>query len=65
MTTIDVWMQHPTLRFIQLEMFESLRRWMKGTIPQQEVPLEVTIAMMDAAGVGLGLVSAWQGPEVR
>lgn len=25
--TIDVWMQHPTLRFSQHEIFESLRRW--------------------------------------
>ena len=25
--TIDAWMQHPTVRFQQHEMFESLRRW--------------------------------------
>lgn len=63
MTVIDVWMQHPTLRFIQHEMFESLRRWMKGDIPQQEVPLEMTTAIMDAGGVSFGLLSAWHGPQ--
>ena len=63
MKIIDVWMQHPTLRFIQHKMFATLWRWTKMEIPQQEVPLEVTIAMMDAAGVDIGLVSAWHGPE--
>ena len=63
MTIIDVWMQHPTLRFIQHKMFATLWRWTKMEIPQQEVPLEVTIATMDAAGVDIGLVSAWHGPE--
>jgi hypothetical protein len=27
MNIVDVWMQHPTLRFLQHEMFEPLRRW--------------------------------------
>jgi len=27
MAIIDVWMQHPTLRFARRDMFESLRRW--------------------------------------
>lgn len=63
MTAIDVWMQHPTLRFAQHEMFASLRRWTKTELPQEDVPLEITIAVMDAAGVDLGLISAWHGPE--
>jgi hypothetical protein len=27
MSIVDVWMRHPTLRLMQHEMFESLRRW--------------------------------------
>src|SRR5262249_42717059 len=29
----------------------------------QEVPIDATIAAMDAAGIELGLISAWHGPE--
>ncbi len=58
---IDVWMQHPTLRFMQHEMFDSLRRWTKAQTPDQEVPVEFTIAAMDGAGVDVRLVSAWHG----
>jgi len=61
--TIDVWMQHPTLRFLQDEMFESLRRWSGTELPEEELPLELTIAAMDAADVGFGLISAWYAPE--
>ena len=61
--TIDVWMQHPTLRFLRHDMFASLRRWTGGQIPDQELPLEVTVAAMDSAGVELGLLSAWHSPE--
>jgi predicted TIM-barrel fold metal-dependent hydrolase len=25
--TVDVWMQHPTLRFLRHEMLDSVRRW--------------------------------------
>jgi predicted TIM-barrel fold metal-dependent hydrolase len=60
---VDVWMQHPTARFLAHPMFESLRRWARGTIGAEDVPLVTTIAAMDAAGVGVGLVSAWWGPE--
>lgn len=38
--TVDVWMQHPTLRFLGQEMFSSLRRWTGGQIPEQELPVE-------------------------
>ena len=59
---IDAWMQHPTPGFIMHPMFESLRRWMGGSIPT-EIPPEFTIAAMDQAGVRIGLISAWWGPQ--
>lgn len=61
--TIDVWMQHPTLRFLQHEMFDSLRRWTGQEVPTEELPLEVTLAVMDEAGVDHGMICAWYGPE--
>jgi predicted TIM-barrel fold metal-dependent hydrolase len=57
--TIDVWMQHPTARFLRSDMLASLRRWTGGSIPETDVPIEATIASMDAADVDLGLLSAW------
>ncbi len=60
--TIDVWMQHPTQRFLGSDVFASLRRWTGGSIPDTEIPIEATIASMDAAAVDLGLLSAWCGP---
>lgn len=59
---IDVWMQHPTQRFLGQEMFESLRRWTGAQLPQAELPIEATIAAMDQANVSLGLLSAWHSP---
>ncbi|MGD0115537.1 MAG: amidohydrolase family protein [Dehalococcoidia bacterium] len=67
--TIDVWMQHPTARFIQHDMFDSLRRWTRAQPNQamepsgEEIPLSLTMAAMDAAGVERGLIAAWYGPE--
>ncbi|MFY2860120.1 amidohydrolase family protein, partial [Mycobacterium sp. THU-M104] len=60
--TIDVWMQHPTLRFLRSEMLASLRRWTGGPMPDTEVPIDATVASLDDAGVELGLLSAWRGP---
>src|SRR5271156_4763681 len=60
--TIDVWMQHPTARFVCSDMLASLRRWTGGSIPETDVPIEATIASMDAADVDFGLLSAWRGP---
>ena len=60
--TVDVWMQHPTQRMLRSDMFASLRRWMGDELPGDEVPLDVTLATMDAAGVDVGLLSAWRGP---
>ena len=62
MAIVDVWMQHPTRRFLAQEIFESLRRW-TGELPGDEVPLDRTIAVMDEAGVQRGLISAWYGPD--
>ncbi|WP_189155806.1 amidohydrolase family protein [Lentzea pudingi] len=60
---IDVWAQHPTRRFMQHDMFDSLRRWTGTTAPLDELPVAATIATMDAAGVDVALISAWYGPE--
>jgi hypothetical protein len=63
--TIDVWMQHPTRRFLADDMFASLRRWTNQSIPVDEIPIETTLAAMGAASVDLGLLSAWHGPNYR
>ena len=60
---VDAWMQHPTPDFLGHPMFASLRRWTRSEGPPPELPLEATLQSMDAAGVGLGLLSAWWGPE--
>lgn len=61
---VDAWMQHPTLRHANHEMFEPLRRWIGQTEElDAELPLEVTIDAMDEGGVALGLTAAWYGPE--
>jgi predicted TIM-barrel fold metal-dependent hydrolase len=61
--TIDVWMQHPTARFLRQEMFASLQRWTGQQTPREEVQIETTLAAMDAGEVGLGLLSAWHSPR--
>jgi predicted TIM-barrel fold metal-dependent hydrolase len=60
---VDVWMQHPTLRFLRRDMFESLRRWTGQQLPEVEPPIEATVSAMDQAEVAFGLLSAWQAPE--
>jgi hypothetical protein len=59
---IDAWIQHPGPRMLRHPMFDTLRRWAGGAIPD-ELPLDFTIAALDAAGVGRALISAWHGPE--
>ncbi len=59
---IDVWMQHPTLRHSQHQMFDSLRRWMGMDMPTEALPLDFTIQMMDEGNVDVGLTAAWYGP---
>ncbi|HET7772092.1 MAG TPA: amidohydrolase family protein, partial [Chloroflexota bacterium] len=61
--TFDAWIQHPTLRFVRHDMFASLRRWTGDAIPQDEIPIEATIAALDAAGVRRALISAWHAPD--
>jgi uncharacterized protein len=60
---VDVWMQHPTLRFLQQEMFESVRRWTDGHVPADGIPLATTVSATEEAGVEFGLLSAWHSPE--
>src|SRR5215471_9793863 len=60
---IDAWMQHPSAEFLADPMFDSLRRWARGQLAGQEVPVEATVAAMDAAGVQVGMLSAWWGPR--
>ncbi|MBY8856761.1 amidohydrolase family protein [Nocardia sp. CA2R105] len=61
--TIDVWMQHPTVRFSQHDMFDSLRRWTGQPALTDPLPIEFTLAAMDHADVGFGLLSAWHAPR--
>jgi predicted TIM-barrel fold metal-dependent hydrolase len=61
--TIDVWMQHPTQRFLRQPAFETLRRWTGKEIPEEEIPISATLAAMDAAEISRGLLSAWHGPQ--
>ncbi len=71
MPIIDVWMQHPTQRLLEQPMFESLRRWMRHArgplqgdgLEAGGVPLAATVGAMDQAGVDVGLVAAWWGPQ--
>lgn len=60
---IDAWMQHPSPGFSQHPMFDSLRRWTRGETLNSDISLETTIATMDEAGVRIGLISAWWGPQ--
>lgn len=60
---IDVWMQPPTLNFVNQPMFESLRRWTKMDTVKDEIPVEFIIAAMDEGHVQKGLICAWWGPQ--
>ena len=61
--TIDAWMQHPTPRLQAHPMLESLRRWTGMATLTEALPIELTLAAMDAAGVELGMICAWSSPE--
>jgi len=60
---IDAWIQHPTGAFLRHEMFASLRRWMKLDVVPDEIPVELTLAALDTAGVTKALTCAWWGPQ--
>ena len=62
-TVIDAWMQHPGQRWLDDEMFASLRRWKRGPFSETAQPVETTLEMMDRAGVERGLLCAWWGPS--
>lgn len=59
---IDAWIQHPTPRMLRDPMFDSIRRWTRAEMPV-EIPVELTIAALDAAGVSRALITAWWGPQ--
>jgi predicted TIM-barrel fold metal-dependent hydrolase len=61
--TVDVWMQHPTTRFLGHDMYASLRRWTGQEVPDDELPLAHTTAQLDEAGIDIGLLSAWHSPR--
>jgi predicted TIM-barrel fold metal-dependent hydrolase len=44
-------------------MLESLRRWTGGLAPEDEIPIDVTVAALDDAAVDFGLLSAWSAPH--
>lgn len=58
---IDVWMQHPTIRFAEEPWLKSLERWTRQKT-LGDAPISATIAALDDAGAAHGLVSAWVGP---
>ena len=62
---IDVWMQHPTKKFINHPMFASLRRWNHEEVGKEVEPpdLALTIAAMKQANVVKGLICSWQNQE--
>ena len=59
---VDVWMQHPTLRHSQHEMFDSLRRWTRTPAPTEALPIDLTLGVLEQGGVATGLTAAWYGP---
>lgn len=60
---IDAWIQHPTARLVGAPMFESLRRWMGiEEIPEGPIPVDMTLAMLDMAGIDRALTCAWSSP---
>jgi uncharacterized protein len=59
MAITDVWMQHPTPRFLQHDMFDSLRRWIRLPAAGEGPSVDLTVALMDEAGVDHGYVCAW------
>lgn len=59
---IDAWMQHPTKRFSEQPMFDSLKRWNKSNGPMEGIPLEWTVKAMDQGQVSKGLLCSWYSP---
>ena len=59
---IDAWIQHPTPAFVAQPMFESLRRWLRVDAVPDQIPVELTLGALDAAGVERAMLTAWWGP---
>ncbi len=60
---IDAWGQHPTLRHSQDPVFDSLRRWTKTQAPTEQLPVSLTVGLMDEGGIDRMLISAWSAPR--
>lgn len=60
---IDAWAQHPTLRHSADPIFDSLRRWTGAEVPTEELPVSVTVGLMNDGGVDRALISAWYAPH--
>jgi len=60
---VDAWMQHPTPTLAKQDIFASLLRWTGQEVPTEPIPLELTLAAMDAASIDVGVLSAWHGPS--
>lgn len=60
---VDAWMQHPTPRFFEASFFDSLFRWMGGKPPTDDLPISMTVAAMDEAGISKATLSAWHSPR--
>ncbi|MGX1887653.1 hypothetical protein [Streptomyces sp. NPDC055287] len=63
MPVIDAWMQHPTLRHSNHEMFESLRRWTGRGLLEEPLPVKVTMAAMASADVEIALFGGLVRPS--
>ncbi len=61
MQIIDVWAQHPTVRFLQEPFFDSLKRWAGQNF--SDISDAMTRQAMQDAGVSKALLSAWHGPQ--
>lgn len=60
---IDVWAQPGFPQLVHMPEMESLRKWAKITPPPEGVPIELTLAEMDATGVEKAFLRAWMRPE--
>lgn len=63
MAAIDVWAQPGFPQLIHMPEMESLRRWAKITPPPEGIPIELTLAEMDAAGVEKAFLRPWMRAE--
>jgi hypothetical protein len=60
---IDVWAQPALPALVHMPEVESLWRWTKITPPPEGLPIELTLAEMDATGVEKAFLRAWMRPE--